>query len=75
MNVTASKIGSTCCSASHSTATSPQLAVPLGYRPLLVLQFLLLSTISDFPDVETSESFPRLWLALGSQYFWHERLF
>ena len=38
-NVTAGKIGSTCCLIGHSTATSPQLAVPVRYEALSVLQF------------------------------------
>ena len=62
-------MGLTCCPTGHSTATSPQLAVPARYETLSILQFWKISAVSARSDVETSESFSRLWLALGSPNF------
>ena len=70
-NVTAGKIGSTCCPAGHSTATSPRLAVPSRYEALSVLQFWKFSSNLARSDVKTSENFSRLWLVLGSPNFRH----
>ena len=70
-NVTAGKIGSTCCPTTHSTAKRPQSAVPVRYEALSVLQFLNFSATLARSDVKTSENFSQLWLALGSPNFWH----
>ena len=58
---TAGKMGPTCCPTIHSTEINPQLVVPVGYKALTVLQFWIFSAFSRFSEVETSESFSRLW--------------
>ena len=70
-NVAAGSVVLTRCPTSHNTATSPQLAVPVRFKAVSVLQFRKISVISSRSDVETSESFSQLWLALGSPNFRH----
>ena len=70
-NVTAGNVGSTGCTTADSTATSPQLAVPDRFEALSVLQIWKFSSNLARSDVKTSESFSRLWLALGSPNFRH----
>ena len=72
-NVTAGKIESMYCPTGHSTATSPQLAVPVSYKALSVLQFGLFSAYSALSNVKTSEIFSQCWLALGSSKFLDKR--
>ena len=73
-NVTAGKIGSMYCPTGHSTATSPQLSVPVSCRKALsVLQFELFSAYSALSNVKTSEIFSQCWLALGSSKFLDKR--
>ena len=58
---TAAKMGPTCCPIIRSTGINPQLVVPVGYKALTVLQFWIFSVLPRFSEVETSESFSRLW--------------
>ena len=58
---TAAQMGPTCCPTIRSTGINPQLVVPVGYKALTVLQFWVFSVLRRFSEVETSESFSRLW--------------
>ena len=58
---TAGKMGPTCCPTIRSTGINPQLVVPVGYKALTVLQFWIFLVLLRFSEVETSESFSRLW--------------
>ena len=49
--------------------------MPVRYEALSALQFWKISAKLARSDVETSESFSQLWLALGSPIFWCERSF
>ena len=71
----AGQIGSKCGPTNPSTATSPQLDVPVRYEALPVLEFWKFLVNLAHPEVETSESFSRLWLALDSPNFRHGHFF
>ena len=58
---TAGKTGPTCCPTIRSTGINPQLVMPVRYKALTVLQFWIFSVLLRFSEVETSESFSRLW--------------
>ena len=58
----------------HSTARGLQLAVPDKYKAASVLQFCIFLANSVLSEVETSESFSQVWVALGSPNFWRKRL-
>ena len=58
---TAGKMGPTCCPTIRSTGINPQLVVPVRYKALTVLQFWIFLILLGFSEVETSESFSRLW--------------
>ena len=58
---TAGQMGPTCCPTIRSTGINPQLVVPVRYKALTVLQFWIFSVLLRFSEVETSESFSRLW--------------
>ena len=60
-NDTAGKMGPTCYPTIRSTGINPQLVVPTSYKALTVLQFWIFSVLLRFSEVETSESFSRLW--------------
>ena len=68
---TAGKMGPTCCPTIRSTGINPQLVVPVGYKAQTVLQFWLFSVLLRFSEVETSESFSRLWWPIRSRNFRH----
>ena len=57
----AGKVGPTCCPTIRSTGIDPQLVVPTRCKALTVLQFWIFSVLLRFSEVETSESFYRLW--------------
>ena len=58
---TAGKMGPTCCPTIRSTGINPQLVMPVRYKALTVLQFWIFLVLLRFSEVETSESFSRLW--------------
>ena len=58
---TAGKMGPACCPTIRSTGINPQLVVPVRYKALTVLQFWIFSAFLCSSEVETSESFSRLW--------------
>ena len=58
---TADKMGPTCCPTIRSTGINLQLVVPVRYKALTVRQFWTFSVLLCFSEVETSESFYRLW--------------
>ena len=58
---TAGKMGPACCPTIRSTGINPQLVVPVRYKALTVLQFWIFLAFLCFSEVETSESFSRLW--------------
>ena len=60
-SVTAGKMGPTCCPTIRSAGINPQLVVPVRYKALTVLQLWIFSAFLCFSEVETSESFSRLW--------------
>ena len=55
------KMRPTCCPTIRSTGINLQLVVPVKYKALTVLQFWIFSIFLCFSEVETSESFSRLW--------------
>ena len=57
INIAAGKTVLTCFPTTHSTATEPQLVVPVRYKALSDLQFWLFLAISAPSDVETSRAF------------------
>ena len=58
---TAGKMGPKCCPTNRSTGINTQLVVPVRYKALTVLPFWIFSVLLRFSEVETSESFSRLW--------------
>ena len=58
---TAGKMGPTCCPTICGTGINPQLVVPVRYEALTVRQFWTFSVLLCFSEVETSETFSRLW--------------
>ena len=58
---TAGKMGPTCCPTIRSTGINPQLVVATRYKALTVRQFWIFLVLLRFSEVETSESFSRLW--------------
>ena len=69
------QIGSIRCLTGHTTESSRQLALPIRYKAPSILKFWKNSAPFALSEVEMSETFSQLWLALGSLKVLDNRLY